>query len=108
MREVFMCGKPRKFSILEKYLETLNVLSIEFLTAVTVLDDLVCKMYYLFVNSNQHRINVLFILFVNNKKDKQIGNGCRPDERNFRSGIFKTELCILCYYRERADHFKKN
>ena len=75
MREVFMCGKPRKFSILKKYLETLNVLSIVFLTAVTVLDDLVCKMYYLFVNySNQHRINVLFILFVNNKKDKQIVN----------------------------------
>ena len=33
--------------------------------------------------------------------------GCRPDERNLRSGIFKTELCIPCYYRERADHFKK-
>ena len=36
-----------------------------------------------------------------------ISYGCRPDESNLRSGIFKTELCIPCYYRERADHFKK-
>ena len=34
--------------------------------------------------------------------------GCRPDERNLRSRIFKSELCIPCYYRERADHLKKN
>ena len=56
---------------------------------------------------------------VNNKKTIQNNNlsisqanqenriGCRPDERNLRSGIFKTEFCIPCYYKERADHFKK-